>query len=187
MSILFVIHETGRSMSLMAIARKILANNPQEKIIFLAVGQAASDLLMQMTDFDPLRRAEFQTYANFFSDEEIKHLEDHPLNSDQLGIIKKYLDSIHIDTVIIGSPSWLDAQAPFQIAELLSESATPTTGFIYDGDFYKEKGCVYWSTLEKPDTNEFAWRRKFTWLASLAGSKKLVPEFAPPLVYKSRR
>jgi hypothetical protein len=182
MSILFVIHETGRSMSLMAIARQLLAQNPQEKIIFLAVGHAANDLLMQMTDFDPLRRAELKSYANFFSDKEIKHLEDHPLNSTQLDTIKKYLSSISIDKVIIGSPSWLNALAPFQIAEAIADSVIPPAiGFIYDGDFYKEAGCAYWSTLEKPDTNEFAWRRKFTWLASLSGSKDLVPEFKPPL------
>jgi hypothetical protein len=176
MTTLFVIHESGRSLSLMIVARKLLEQNPQEKIIIFAVGHAAKDLLDQLSATDPLKKAELINYTHFgFSPSAIKHLEDHPLNPHQLEMISTYFNVFSINKIIIGSPSWLNALAPFQIAEAMARLVTKDSGFIYDGDFYKENGCAYWSSLEKPNIDEFAWRKKFTWLACMPGSAELIP------------
>ncbi|MES2218734.1 MAG: hypothetical protein V4501_10020 [Pseudomonadota bacterium] len=183
MSIVIVVQDTGRADSLMKIARNIL-NHTKEEIIFLIVGKAAKNLYLQLTDFDILRRAKVMSYENFFSARDEEHLEKNPLNSSQLDVIRTYLDSLAIDKVIIGSPSWHRALAPFQIAELIADRVTPKNAFIYDGDFYREEGCGYWDVLKRPDTKDHAWRKKFTWLPSLEGSKDLIPVFDPPLTIK---
>jgi hypothetical protein len=175
MTTLVVVQETGRTKSILEIVRQLLAQS-DEKIIFLVVGQAARKIFANMPDSDPLK-ANVTTLAEFFDEGTLKIIEEQPLTADQLAKIKKkFLDKLDISKIIIGSPSWLNAYAPFQIAEVMADKVSFGNAFIYDGDFYKEKGCVYWTTLEQPDTAEFAWRKKYIWLASLEGSKALIPQ-----------
>jgi hypothetical protein len=189
MSIIFICHETGRTNSLIAIARKMLGKTTEE-IIFLLVGKAAMNLFINILPAnDPLKKAAtIVTLADFFETTEIDHIEDNPLTTAQRDKITAYLASKKINKLLIGAPSWHQALAPFQIAEALIANDTdrklnPQTAFILDGDYYKESGCAFWSVLEKPDTQEHAWRKQFTWLASLNNSKDEIRKLKlnPPL------
>jgi hypothetical protein len=178
---LVVCHETGRTEALMAVVRALLTKT-NEKITFLMVGLAAKNYYDNLPASDSIKTSTTMVHlGSFFQDQlEIDEIEKNPLTPAQLNTIKtEFLDKITIAKVIIGAPSWLNAFAPFQIAEVIAPRLNPGDAYIYDGDFYKELNCVNWTVIERPEIQENDWRKTYTWLVPLPVAQELIERISP--------
>lgn len=166
----------GDTNVLLETARKMVANATEE-ILFLSVGQAAKAALEKLPAEDVLRKSKavrIVSLADILGDDVMKLLENKALDASQLLKVKKdFLERNKISKTLIGTPSQLNALAPFQIAEVVSALLNQQQGFIFNDYFYKEPAHAYWKELErKVSAND--WRQHFTWLVPLPATKEKI-------------
>jgi hypothetical protein len=180
-AILFVCHSMGDTNVLVETARNMAAKT-EENILFLAIGQAAKNILEKLPSDDLLKkskRVRMENLADIFGEEAMQLVENKALNKAELLKLKKdFLQQHNISKALIGTPSQLDAFAAFQIAEMIVAAVDRDSTFIFNDYFYKEPAHAYWKVLEEKDEKN-DWRQKVTWLAPLDKTKEKILQANP--------
>lgn len=162
MGILFVCHSVGDSDVIRKTAEK-MRTTTDEKIYFLTVGQTAENLFKSLVEKDEFIKKSTYYLSDILklNKEEKLSIENSALTVEQLMQTQKFLDSLSVNKALIGTPSQIDATAPFQIAEYLADKLD--IGCIYNDYLYKEKEHSYWKLLAKKEE----WQSKYRWLLPL--------------------
>lgn len=166
MGILFVCHSAGDTEIIMDTAQKVVSKT-KDAIYILTVGKTAATKVST----DPLlksKQVHWIKLSDILSPEEVIGLENTPLSSSQVDAIQTYLAPFNIERALFGTPSQLNAAAPFQIAKRLS--ATLESGIIYNDYLFYEEKHSFWEVVKQKKL----WQTKYKWFVPTPAAKTLI-------------
>jgi hypothetical protein len=143
MPILFVCHDTGNTTVLLDAADSLQAKDPNQKITFLIVGEAAQNIFSNR-----LHKPNVILLTDWLPQTTMKELTSRPLTDAEKTMVLAKLNELNPDKAITTSSCFPQAKIPYQIVEMLTERLVVDNNFIYNGDFFYDlhKNPV-WITL----------------------------------------
>jgi hypothetical protein len=147
MTILFICHDTGNTNVLLNTADAMLAENPEQKITFLLVGEAAQKIFAEPKNAAHASR--IILLSNWLLQPDLKDLNNRSLNTLEALTVYTKLRNLKLSRAIITCSCRQTARVPFQISELLTYLLQREQNFLYCGDFFEDlANNPYWILLE---------------------------------------